>query len=201
MSIIWVHDDEMTEIANALRTKLKTDIPYAPSQMHTALNALEIVKNDLQSFLDKSITVYESDIPTRVRAYSFAYCQKLHTVTLNNVTDMADHAFYACRDLKHISFNNLKNIGESCFSGCERLETIILPKAITIGNYGFYSCIRLMHIYLTYDSMCTLAHSDALLGTPIANGKGFIHVPSSLVSTYQNDPVWSTYASQIIAIT
>jgi hypothetical protein len=48
--------------------------------------------------------------------------------------------------------------------------------------------------------MCTIGNKNALTGTPIANGTGYIYVPSTLVDTYKANGTWSNYAVQIRAI-
>lgn len=47
-------------------------------------------------------------------------------------------------------------------------------------------------------TMCTIVHTNAFTGTPIASGTGYIYVPSALVDTYKTK--WSAFANQIRAI-
>lgn len=67
-----------------------------------------------------------------------------------------------------------------------------------IGDYAFYNN-DLSSLTLRANQVVTLG-DNALDGTPIANGSGYVYVPSDLISAYQADSAWSTYSSQIRAI-
>ena len=71
------------------------------------------------------------------------------------------------------------NLPSWSLANCRVLETVILRKS---------------------DGICTLQVTNALSGTPIANGTGYVYVPSALVEEYKSATNWSTYAEQIRAI-
>jgi hypothetical protein len=50
------------------------------------------------------------------------------------------------------------------------------------------------------DKICTLQVTNALSGTPIEKGTGYVYVPRDLVDAYKSASNWSTYANQIRAI-
>lgn len=71
----------------------------------------------------------------------------------------------------------------------------------TIGAYAFNGCSALTALILRNpDSVVTLTNTNALSGTPIASGTGYIYVPSALVDSYKAATNWSTYAAQFRAI-
>lgn len=71
----------------------------------------------------------------------------------------------------------------------------------TIGAYAFNGCSALTTLILRNpDSVVTLTNTNALSGTPIASGTGYIYVPSVLVDSYKAATNWSTYAERFRAI-
>ena len=69
---------------------------------------------------------------------------------------------------------------------------------IEIGDYAFYNN-DLSSLTLRANQVVVLGE-NAIEGTPIANGSGYIYVPSDLLDVYQADSVWGAYSSQIRAI-
>ncbi|MBR2248024.1 MAG: leucine-rich repeat protein [Bacilli bacterium] len=200
MATVYVNDDDMTAIANSIRNKMGIELPLKPSQFAKALDPLIVIKNSLQSFLDKSITFYESQALTTVRRYGFAHNNRIHTIIIPNVTTIADHGVYRCRILKSVTLTNCTTIGDSAFTGCEYLASIELPSITHLGKWVFNENVRLKSLTLSGNTVCTVDDDSFLHDTAIANNHGFIYVPSNLVDTYKAASGWSTYANQIIAI-
>lgn len=67
-----------------------------------------------------------------------------------------------------------------------------------IGAYAFYNN-NLSSLTLRANQVVALGE-NAIYGTPIADGTGFIYVPSGLVSAYQSSSDWSAYNARIRAI-
>ena len=202
MSLCYVDDDEMTAIANAIRSKTGSQLTYKVSQFAIAVGDLRVIQNSISALLNRTITSFQSTVSstTSIRQYAFAYCHGLIDVNITYATTINNNVFYMCDNLKNVNLPAAKTIGASAFNGCERLSEISLPAATSIGQYAFYSCIRLNSLRLPGSTTCTLANANALDGTPIANGEGYIYVPSNKVSTYKAASGWSTYASRIVAI-
>ena len=201
-ALTFIDDSILADIANALREKTGSELSMKPSEMPIILQGLDVIKSDITSLMDRSITSYTSPDVTKIREYGLCYCTGLHTVSLENCTVIENHAFYMDRSLKNLSFPKVTTIGESAFSGCEHIVTITLPKVTSIGNYAFFTCSRLEELVLSNNVVCTLANADALAGTLIAESEtnGYIKVPSNLVASYKAANGWSTYANKIIAI-
>lgn len=152
--------------------------------------------------------------------YSFCYCYKLRECNIPNVLAIKSYSFYKCFSLKNFDFSNrtlidtqgledsgfgtivLPNataIGTHAGSGT-RTSTIDLYKNITISGGVFGDTYSLVHLILRSDTLCPLSATSAFTNTPIANGLGWIYVPSDLVESYKTASNWSTYADQIVSI-
>lgn len=154
-----------------------------------------------------------------VSNYMFAGCSALSSVSIPNATRINQYAFQNCKDLTSIDLNGVTNIGNYAFSG-SGIGTLEITDATSLGAYlcqgqrtgivdqhttvnlasnRFNSANSLCHLILRSTTMCTLT-TNALTGTAIAAGIGWIYVPTDLVATYKAASNWSNYASQIVDI-
>lgn len=137
---------------------------------------LEEQKEITDSILNREITEYVNDTVTEIGLYAFVYCRSLTKIQCNAVTRLANYAMRDCTALTEARFNSLSK---------------------TIGNYVFYGCTALVKLILGSSTPCALANVNALTGTHIANGTGYIYVPDNLVDSYKTATNWATYADQI----
>lgn len=99
-----------------------------------------------------------------------------------------------------VSDTFLANQGTGAFTGGRDVPDFVygytsIDLAVTeIGDYAFYNN-DLATITLRANQIVTLGQ-NALYGCPIAH----IYVPSALVSSYQSDAQWSTWANKISSI-
>lgn len=154
-----------------------------------------------------------------VSNYMFAGCSALSSVSIPNATIINQYAFQNCKDLTSIDLDGITNIGNYAFSGTG-IGTLVIPDATSLGTYlcqgyrtgvvdqhktvnlssnRFNGANSLCHLILRSTTMCTLT-TNALTGTAIAAGIGWIYVPTDLVATYKAASNWSNYASQIVDI-
>lgn len=154
-----------------------------------------------------------------VSNYMFAGCSALSSVSIPNATRINQYAFQNCKDLISIDLNDVTNIGNYAFSG-SGIGTLEITDATSLGTYlcqgqrtgivdqhttvnlasnRFNGANSLCHLILRSTTMCTLT-TNALTGTAIAAGIGWIYVPTDLVATYKEASNWSNYASQIVDI-
>lgn len=159
----------------------------------------------------------------KINSYAFNNCTSLEHIDLPKAKAFYAGTFYGCTALTNINLPNVENLGAggNCFNSCTSLEKLILPKCYTMGNYTFEDCTKLKAIdfyrdipsinqyYFTNASalqalllrsttmskVYSSSTTGTFLGTPIHEGKGFIYVPSELLSSYQNDSLWSKWAS------
>ena len=152
--------------------------------------------------------------------YMFRDCAALTSVSFPSLTTTAQYAFQNCKSLNSVDLSAVTSVSNYAFenSGFGKLE---LPACTSLGTYtgkGYRTSVvdltnniqiaankfnganSLTHLILRSATMCTCGATSAFTGTPIASGKGWVYVPTDLVSTYKAASNWSTYANQIVAI-
>lgn len=139
-------------------------------------------------------------IATSVGSFGFNGCYKLKTVNIPLAKSLGNYAFYTCVLLESIYIPSVTNISKSTFDGCNTLRSIDISSVTSIDTEAFNNCSSLVTVIISNENMCNLIDVDAFNNTPIANGNGYIYVPSTLIETYLSDPNWSVYSSQIRAI-
>lgn len=130
------------------------------------------------SIIDGSVTELQDNMLTTLQTGAFFKRAALEKVVFGTVTAAKDYAFKRCGALRVADFYQSCKFYAGCFEGCSALEALILR-----GN-----------------SLCTCGTTSTLAGSGIANGTGYIYVPSALVDSYKTATNWSTYANQIRAI-
>ena len=126
--------------------------------------------------------------------HDFSNCTNLETVNAPNLSiGSYSSVFNGCTSLKNHTFST-RGIYSSCFSGCTNLEYVIATysgtSGFTISAQAFNNCTSLTDITLyKTGTVCTLSNVNAFNGI---TGPVTIHVPSSLISSYQTASNWST---------
>lgn len=142
----------------------------------------------------------------------------------NRVTSVGFNAFANCNNLVSAYFPEVTTIGTKAFNGCGKLERVEFPKLTTItAGDNFTYCYELKYVDLGLaksipswclannkklvtvilrkpDGVCTLAATNALSGSGVESGIGYVYVPAAIVDSYKAATNWSTYAAQIRAI-
>lgn len=162
-----------------------------------------------------------SNTITTISANIFNECYKLNNVgDFSSVERLYSYSFYRCYSLNNIDWSNIKNIQTSALEQ-SGFGTIVLPKCTTLNSYfirgsrastvdlyqtitivenTFREAYSLVHLILRSNNLYPLSSTSAFTSTPIADGLGWIYVPSDLVDTYKTASNWSTYANQIVSI-
>ena len=218
-------DADLTTVADAIRIKTGKTDKLTLEQMPTEIESIQTGGggvNQLDEFMDGTITDINSKV-TNVIAYALRESKALITVNLPNCTTIGTYAFYNCNGLKVFNAPNLSSIGSNAFTNCKSLLEINFPSADSIKVYCFSNNTSLVKVDLGVtksiagyafeydaklvtlilrksDEICTLSNSNAFRSSAIANGSGYIYVPSALVDAYKSATNWSNYASQIRAI-
>lgn len=111
--------------------------------------------------------------------YTFSECG-MTSVTLPKCTNLgARHTFSYCPNLSRVDLFVVQTLDAETFLSSKNLSTVIIRNTETV---------------------CSLGNTDALAGTPVASGAGYIYVPSALLADYQAATNWSTYADQFRAL-
>ena len=164
----------------------------------SAITENEITLTDL-------VSVEIGDCVTSIGEWTFFGCNSLTNCTIGSgVTSIGERAFAVCASLTSITIpNSVTSIGGVAFGDCISLTSINIPSGVTsIGENAFAFCNSLTSVTVNATTPPPLNSSSwVFYGTPIANGTGYIYVPSASVNAYKSADGWSTYASQIRAIT
>lgn len=174
----------------------------------------------LDSYISGAMTIINSDAAT-VKNNAFAHDILITQITLNNATVLGVDACIYCTNLESINIPEVITINGSALQGCEKLKELILPKVTSIKNSGVRSCtsLELVDFYtdvgLDIDAFNNCSNLRTLIfrGNTMASvserpifktpfndstgSGGTVYVPSSLVSTYQNDSGWSALNATI----
>lgn len=173
-------------------------------------------------FVEGTLTEYENDEITSIRQNAFSFLTNLKSVKLPNltsipgegfrscssleviyaplITSIGFQTFYTCTSLETVDFPNLSSINTSCFYGCEKLKKLDLGVSPSVSPQSMRYCSSLETVILRRQILATMSSTNALEGTPIESGTGYIYVPRDLVDSYKVATNWSTYADQIRAI-
>lgn len=169
-------------------------------------------------------SIKEISLPktTKIGMFFCYNCKTLESVSFPLLTDAGYRTFYGCSALRNANFPLLVTVPQEMFCECTALENVVISSAETLAMYVFKKCSSLVKIDMpkvtdvsqdVFDKCSALTtcifRSNTLVanrtsgifdGTPIANGTGYIYVPSALVDSYKTASNWSTYAAQIRAI-
>lgn len=130
----------------------------------------------MRSIIDRSITELNCNITTSIRQQAFRACAALASVNFPSCTSVALGAFWNCTALTKADFSS----------------------AVAFANNAFYGCTALTALILRNTEAVSTITGTPFAGSAIANGTGYIYVPSALVETYKAN--WTAYAEQVRAI-
>lgn len=176
-------------------------------------------------------TLKSVDFPslTTIGGYGFYNCTGLTALNAPSLKTIGTYVFYNCTALGSIDFSKVTSIGSYAFRQCRKLTEVCFPQATSVGSYALSRCSALtiadlglvtslqanvfaedskLHtlILRKSDGIVTLANVNALSGTAIARGTGYIYVPKTFLSDddetmdYRRATNWSTFATQFRAI-
>lgn len=139
MANVWIDENTMTAIGDAIRGKTGKGELMLPADMPTEIGAIDLNKG-IKSLIDGSITTFTwPDDITKIRDYAFYGCEDLNInqgdmIDFSNVTDIGKFAFANCTALgeptegksnKVINFSKaLKNVGEKAFLNCTSIGEV-----------------------------------------------------------------------------
>ena len=144
------------------------------------VNTVDVLGDDAVStaLIEKTLTTFYDNVITTVGRNGLAHLPNLTDVKLPLAEDTGRSGFYGDKALKQVDLTSVLNISE----------------------YSFYGCSALTALILRGSTVCTLESTNALTGTPITSGTGYIYVPRALVDSYKAATNWSTYSAQFRAL-
>lgn len=121
-----------------------------------------------------------------------------------SLDSMCAYCYYlASIDVSALDTSEVNNFNR-VFMHCEALAELDLSSwntsALATSEYIFAYTTALTKIVINNPRMFRLTDANALEGSAIAAGTGFVYVPANMVATYKADAVWGRYASQIKSV-
>jgi hypothetical protein len=219
---LYTNTDAALKHCNEKLTEKRVE---AASTLYEVADKITTLKADYGKLIDGTITEIKIPFGTwTVRPYAFYDCKNLTTIYMGStVQTIGDYAFYNCSSVATIGWSDssvktigdyafygcsnlaldkdflwvTENIGKHAFEGCTNIDCIKFYYINSIDDYAFAGCENLDALIIARNNgRCSLSNPNALEGTPIAQGTGYIYVPSSRISSYQSAENWSQYASQ-----
>lgn len=200
--------DKLNAIGNAIRQKTGKTEKLTLDEMPTEIAGIETggggtnsESEELASFLANTMTVLDNSLVTTLRTRVCQAATKLITVNLPNVTSLGAYAFYQCSNLETVTLPKLTSISTQTWYMCQKLEYADCGQLGNIPAQTFASSTALKALILRKtNSICTLSNANAVSGSGIGKGTGYVYVPSALIETYKTATNWSTFANQFRAI-
>lgn len=172
---------------------------YASAKVNVVSSSSGESTDYLAQLLNNTITSYSSDEVTNLKVIMGG--SGIKSISLPNCANASvNNIFYNCTSLESVNLPKLTYAYRGMFYGCSKLASLSLPCCNNIGIQAFMKASKLTSLTLGANSVATLQNTNAFTETPIASGTGYIYVPSDLVESYKSANNWSTYASQIMAI-
>lgn len=173
----------------------------------------------------KELTTVSAPYVKEIGSHAFDGCSKLTSLQTAPISGVGDYAFKSCGNLTSILFDSNgvgignyafdscgfqnvkfyidgwtgKTIGESAFSNCTNLEKVDSELG-SVPSKCFSGCSKLKALILRGTGVSGLDDANALEGTLIENGTGYIYVMSKDLTDYQENSKWSAYANQFRAL-
>lgn len=186
------------EDLNTILTEQENSIAELKELLDGKARGLEIAR----AIANRTIESYSDNEITDIGFRGFSHCTKLKSVNLPKVATIGQHGFNSCSVLERVEFPKLTTLtpGDN-FTYCYALEYADLGLVTSLPSWCLANDRVLQTVILRKtDKICTLLTTNALSGTPIANGTGYVYVPANLVESYKAATNWTTYAAQIRAI-
>jgi len=145
---------------------------------------------------------------TTVPAYGFYGCSTISSFNISNVTSIGEHAFQNCNNIlfQTISIGNTNistSLGVYAFKGCSYLQSVTIYSTLVepgasntaaLGS-GLFESTNLRSLSLRQTSRrASIQFRSNIFVNSTTTGVA-VSVPSTLLSTYQNDSGWSSYTT------
>lgn len=153
MAIVTIDDTNLTNIANAIRSKNGTNNTYKPSEMASAIESIEtgiepigeieITENgtyDVTEYASAKVEVASSGGSDEIEAL---LNRTITSYSSDTLTSVGSNAFQGCSKLTTVSLPNATSLGLSSFNACTSLVSIEVPKVTSTSTQTFYGCSAL----------------------------------------------------------
>jgi hypothetical protein len=207
-----VNGTDLTAVGEAIAEKAGVEKPVFPDGWIGAVEG--IVGDTIATALSDKLSYYEyrgTGFNARGRFQGLTNPMVLHFYPLllsaANTTGMF-HGNIGVREIViHTAEGSTYRPGiQSDFANtATNLEKVDLYFGVGLGvaqifQRAFSGCTKLQTLIIRGSQVVPLYNTTAFTNTPIANGTGYIYVPSTLVEQYKTATNWATFADQIRAI-
>lgn len=144
---VTVDDTNLKAIANAIRAKNGSTNTYKPSEMASAIEAIQSGGGNIDVLINRSITEIDSSVAL-VGENAFYRCESLVSANLPLATKIGNSAFGYCSNLESINIPLVANVGQQTFAYCPKLTKINLPCVTFINSNAFNRCDTLKMVDL-----------------------------------------------------
>lgn len=150
-----------------------------------------ITNTFIKEYYDTQITVVNSNI---------FKSSNIGIVNMPNVKSISFQAFQSCK-ASEIRFEGVQTFtnGSNFIAMGNLTKAVFGTSCSSLSAQCFNGCPKLATLVLPYNGVASLG-TDALKSTAIANGTGYVYVPSAQVDNYKANSGWSAYANQIRAL-
>lgn len=146
------------------------------------------------------LTTIDFPLCETIGNYAFYNCTDVVSLNMPRLKTTGTNAFRQLTALASLTLPSLTDINGTVFQKCTLLEKADFSVAKSVGANAFNGCSVLTALILRGNTQITLANVNALTGTPIADGTGYVYFNRDRVESQKALANWSTYASQIRAI-
>lgn len=155
----------------------------------------------IQEGLFKNSMLTEVSFPmvTKIPQNLCYNCTELTKANFPSATTTSSNVFGNCTKLTELNIPLVTNAGSSAFSGCKQLSRLDLKNCSMLSNSAIYNT-NMTALILRGESVVMAGDDTPCKNTPIANGTGYIYVPSAYVESYKSAFGWRNYANQIRAL-
>lgn len=160
----------------------------------TEVNIPNVTSVGTYAFQSTAVTYLSLPKLAQAGNNAFRNATKLVTIDIPTATQINNGAFYGCTALKTVNCPNVETMVTASMYGCTSLEYIDLPKCTNINSRAFQNCTALKTLVLRSETMCVLGNVDAL---STATALESVYVTDALLTQYQQETNWSTYADKI----
>lgn len=193
-------------VANNIRRLRNTTSEIQPKNFDEELKKV----SSLDSHLMRQVSEIYSEVE-RVPEYSFYKGvvgggsaenrdNTLTKITFTKLKSLGSYNFANYAALKEVNLpeNYSGSVGYYSFADCSELEVLDLKNTSGIAYGSIVRCPKLVAVILRKtDKVANLGSSGIFSNTPIANGEGYIYVPTTLLEKYETATNWTTYADKI----
>lgn len=172
MAFAVINEQYLSDIGDAIRSKLSETDLYYPSEMASKImdisgggggdsdidaliartisgeyvnSTVNIIGSNAFRLCDQLSAVEFTNV-TRIKSEAFRYCHNLMSISFPLCVSASDYAFGECSNLTFVNIPLLSEIPHGAFTGCLLLSSVDFPQASYMNNMAFYSCLSLVNV-------------------------------------------------------